>query len=36
MKVSFIIELQEDHLNDVINRFVAKQKSLNRPMTVDP
>ena len=36
MKVSFIIELHEEHLNDVINRYVAKQKSLNRQMTVDP
>ena len=36
MKVSFIIELHEDHLNDVIDRYVNKQKSLNRPMDVDP
>lgn len=36
MKVSFIIELHEDHLNDVIDRYVHKQNSLNRPMDVDP
>jgi len=36
MKSSFIIELHEDHLNDVIDRYVHKQKSLNRPMDVDP